>query len=191
MGTLDGMRIAVVDAEGPIGAPALAAFAEEGASVAAVRVDAVGDATSGVEQTIAELGGLDVLANLTKPSGGAMAALDVGHDDFDAVFKVCLRTTRTSNQAAFHHMAVSGGGHIVNHADVGAELGSPGHALAATAAQAVVAWSRAAAGAWLGRGVRVNLFQPGQMARLDTHILPTLVFLASGRAATHGATITC
>jgi NAD(P)-dependent dehydrogenase (short-subunit alcohol dehydrogenase family) len=191
MGTLDGMRIAVVGADGPIGGPGVAAFAGEGASVAAVRVEDDGDATAGVEQAIAELGGLDVLANLTKPTGGSMAALDVGHDEFDAVFKVCLRTTRTSNQAAFRHMVVAGGGHIVNHADIGAELGSPGHALAATAAQAVVAWSRAAAGAWFGRGVRLNIFQPGQMAQLDAHILPTLVFLVSGKAATHGATITC
>ncbi len=191
MGTLDGKRIAVVDADGSLGAPALAAFKAEGASVAPVHVDADGDATAGVDRAVAELGGIDVLANLTKPTGGSMPSLGITHDDWEAVFKTCVRTARTSNQAAFRHMSEAGSGHIVNHADIGAENGLPGMALAGTVAQAVVAWTRAAGGAWLFKGVRVNVFQPGMMANLERQVLPTLVFLASGDAPMHGVTISC
>ena len=140
---------------------------------------------------VAGLGGIDVLANLTKPTGGAMPSLEITHDDWDAVFKTCVRTARTSNQAAFRHMSDAGSGHIINHADIGAENGMPGMALAGTAAQAVVAWTRAAGGAWFVQGIRVNVFQPGMMANLEQHVIPTLVFLAAGEAPVHGVTVTC
>ena len=174
-----------------MGAPAVAAFTAAGAAVAPVAVDATGDATQGVDRAVAELGGIDVLANLTKPSGATIAALDITHDDWEAVFKAHVRTARTSNQAAFRHMTEAGSGHIINYADIGAENGAPGEALAATAAQAVVAWTRAAGGAWLFQGVRTNIFQPGMMANLERQVIPTLVFLAGGVAPVHGVTISC
>jgi 2-hydroxycyclohexanecarboxyl-CoA dehydrogenase len=191
MGTLDAKRIAVVDADGPLGAPAVAAFRAAGAAVAPVAVDAGGDATEGVDRAVGELGGIDVLANLAKPAGASIAALDITHDDWEAVFKVHVRTARTSNQAAFRHMIQAGGGHIINYADIGAEDGAPGEALAASAAQAVVAGTRAAGGAWLFQGVRTNIFQPGMMANLERQVIPTLVFLAGGDAPVHGVTISC
>ena len=191
MAALDGIRIAVVDADGPLGAPAVAAFTAAGAAVAPVSVDATGDAMDGVDGAVAALGGIDVLANLTKPSGATIAAVDITHDDWEAVFKAHVRTARTSNQAAFRHMTEAGSGHIINYADIGAENGAPGEALAATAAQAVVAWTRAAGGAWLFQGVRTNIFQPGMMANLERQVIPTLVFLAAGVAPVHGVTISC
>jgi NAD(P)-dependent dehydrogenase (short-subunit alcohol dehydrogenase family) len=191
MAALDGIRIAVVDADGPLGAPAVAAFTAAGAAVAPVPVDASGDATDGVDRAVAQLGGIDVLANLTKPSGATIAAVDITHDDWEAVFKAHVRTARTSNQAAFRHMTEAGSGHVINYADIAAENGAPGEALAATAAQAVVAWTRAAGGAWLSQGVRTNIFQPGMMANLERQVIPTLVFLAAGVAPVHGITISC
>jgi NAD(P)-dependent dehydrogenase (short-subunit alcohol dehydrogenase family) len=191
MAALDGIRIAVVDADGPLGAPAVTAFTAAGAAVAPVPVDASGDATDGVDRAVAQLGGIDVLANLTKPSGATIAAVDITHDDWEAVFKAHVRTARTSNQAAFRHMTEAGSGHVINYADIAAENGAPGEALAATAAQAVVAWTRAAGGAWLFQGVRTNIFQPGMMANLERQVIPTLVFLAAGVAPVHGVTISC
>jgi NAD(P)-dependent dehydrogenase (short-subunit alcohol dehydrogenase family) len=191
MAALDGIRIAVVDADGPLGAPAVAAFTAAGAAVAPVPVDATGDAMDGVDRAVAQLGGIDVLANLTKPSGATIAAVDITHDDWEAVFKAHVRTARTSNQAAFRHMTEAGSGHVINYADIAAENGAPGEALAATAAQAVVAWTRAAGGAWLFQGVRTNIFQPGMMANLERQVIPTLVFLAAGVAPVHGVTISC
>ena len=188
---LEGMRVAVVDADGPLGAPAVAALRHAGASVAPVALAADGDATTGVERAVAGLGGLDVLANLTEPTRGDKPALEVTRDDFEGVFKSCLRTTRTSNQAAFRHMAAAGGGHVVNHAEMAGELGEAGRALPATIAQAVVAWSRAAAGAWFFQGVRVNIFQPGAGADLDRTVIPMLLFLLGGDAVVHGVTVSC
>jgi NAD(P)-dependent dehydrogenase (short-subunit alcohol dehydrogenase family) len=107
------------------------------------------------------------------------------------VFKRALRAARTSNQAAFRHMSASGGGHVVNHAEVAGELGEAGRALPATVAQAVVAWSRAAAGAWFLHGIRVNIFQPGADADLDRAVLPTLLFLVGGDATVSGLTVSC
>jgi NAD(P)-dependent dehydrogenase (short-subunit alcohol dehydrogenase family) len=189
--SLDGLRIAVVDADGPLGAAAVSALREAGASVASVEVPKDGDATKGVERAIAELGGLDVLANLTAPREGAMPATDVSRADFDAIFKTCLRTARTSNQAAFRHMTAAGGGHVVNHAEMAGETGEAGRALPATVAQATVAWSRAAAGAWFMQSVRVNIFQPGAGANLSKTVIPTLLFLLGGDANLHGTTVTC
>jgi NAD(P)-dependent dehydrogenase (short-subunit alcohol dehydrogenase family) len=189
---LEGLRIAVVDADGPLGAAAIAALRDAGASVASVEVAKDGDATQGVERAIAELGGLDVLANLTTPREGAMPATDVTRADFDTIFKTCLRTARTSNQAAFRHMVEQGGGgHVVNHAEMAGETGEAGRALPATVAQATVAWSRAAAGAWFMQGVRMNIFQPGAGANLSKTVIPTLLFLLGGDANLHGATVTC
>jgi NAD(P)-dependent dehydrogenase (short-subunit alcohol dehydrogenase family) len=191
MSRLEGMRVAVVDADGPLGAPAVAALRDAGASVARVDVAKDGDATEGVERAIAELGGLDVLANLTVPREGAMPAIDVGRADFDGIFKTCLRTARTSNQAAFRHMTAAGGGHVVNHAEMVGETGEAGRALPATVAQATVAWSRAAAGAWFLQGVRMNIFQPGAGADVSKTVIPTLLFLLGGEATLHGTTVTC
>jgi NAD(P)-dependent dehydrogenase (short-subunit alcohol dehydrogenase family) len=188
---LDGLRVAVVDADGRLGAPAVAALTEAGASVAPVEVTATGDATAGVDAAVATLGGLDVLANLSVPTEGAMPAQDVTREAFDAIFKRALRTARTSNQAAFRHLSVTGGGHVVNHADMAGELGEAGRALPATIAQAVVAWSRAAAGAWFFRGVRVNVFQPGPGSNLERSVIPTLLFLVGGDATVHGLTVSC
>jgi NAD(P)-dependent dehydrogenase (short-subunit alcohol dehydrogenase family) len=191
MATFDQLRIAVVDAEGPLGAPALAALSATGAAVAPVAVAADGDATTGVEAAIEHLGGLDVLANLTTPTAGAMPAIDVGRADFDAVFKTTLRTARTSNQAAFRHMSAMGSGHVINHAEMSGELGEAGRALPATVAQAVVAWSRAAAGAWFFQGLRVNIFQPGAGANMERNVIPMLLFLIGGDATVHGLTVSC
>jgi NAD(P)-dependent dehydrogenase (short-subunit alcohol dehydrogenase family) len=187
----EGLRVAVVDADGALGAPAVAALREAGASVAPVAVTADGDATAGVDGAIATMGGLDVLANLTVPRTGAMPALDVTRDDFDSIFKTALRTTRTSNQAAFRHLSASGGGLVVNHAEMAGESGVAGRALPAAIAQAVVAWTRAAAGAWFFQGVRVNVFQPGAGSNLERSVIPTLLFLVSGEATVHGLTISC
>jgi NAD(P)-dependent dehydrogenase (short-subunit alcohol dehydrogenase family) len=189
--SLEGVRVAVVDADGPLGAPALAALTAAGAAAAPVGLGADGDATAGVERAVAALGGLDVLANLTKPTAGAMPAIDVGRADFDGVFKTALRTTRTSNQAAFRHMAAVGTGHVINHGEMAGELGEAGRALPATVAQAVVAWSRAAAGAWFSQGIRVNIFQPGPDADLDRSVLPMLLFLIAGDATVSGLTVSC
>jgi NAD(P)-dependent dehydrogenase (short-subunit alcohol dehydrogenase family) len=188
---VDGLRVAVVDADGALGAPAVAALTGAGASVAPVAIAPDGDATAGVEAAISAIGGLDVLANLTVPSTGAMPALDVTREDFDAIFKRALRTARTSNQAAFRHLSTSGGGLVVNHAEMAGELGDAGRALPAAIAQAVVAWTRAAAGAWFFQGVRVNVFQPGAGANLDRAVIPTLLFLVSGDATVHGLTVSC
>jgi NAD(P)-dependent dehydrogenase (short-subunit alcohol dehydrogenase family) len=191
MVALDQMRVAVVDAEGPLGAPALAALSAAGAAVARVAVAPDGDAAAGVERAIAELGGLDVLANLSRPTAGDEPAADVSRADFEDLFKVSLRTARTSNQAAFRHLSASGGGQVINHAEMSGELGEAGRALPATIAQAIVAWSRAAAGAWFFQGVRVNIFQPGSGANMERSVIPTLLFLISGDATLHGQTVSC
>jgi NAD(P)-dependent dehydrogenase (short-subunit alcohol dehydrogenase family) len=185
------MRIAVVDADGPIGAPVVAALTAAGAAVAPVAIGADGDATAGVERAIADLGRLDVLANLSKPTTGDKPALDVSRADFDGLFKTSLRTARTSNQAAFRHMSTSGGGHVINHAEMAGELGEAGRALPATIAQALVAWTRAAAGAWFFQGVRVNIFQPSSGANLERNVIPTLLFLIGGEATLHGQAVSC
>jgi NAD(P)-dependent dehydrogenase (short-subunit alcohol dehydrogenase family) len=191
MGVLDGRRVAVVGSRSALGVAAVSALEAEGALVAAADADAGGDATAGVEQAIATLGGVDVLLNLTAPEAPAKPSVEVGRTEWESIFKTTVRTARTSNQAAFRHMAAHGGGHIVNHADQSAEFGIPGYALACAAAQAVVALSNASANAWHGTGVRINVVQPGLASDRATSVVPTIVFLAAGGASLHGKTVPC
>lgn len=191
MGALDGKRIVVVGTDGALRSTAAIALEAAGASVAVVDVSHDGDTTAGVEAAIGNLGGLDVLANLTVPTQTPTASAEVTRTQWEQVFKATVRAARTSNQAAFRHMSANGGGLVVNHADQSAEFGLPGQALASASQQAVVALSGASAGAWHGSGVGMTVLQPGVFSDPATSVVPTLVFLASGAAPLHGRTVPC
>ena len=166
MATLEGMRIAVVDADGPLGAPTLAALAAAGAAVAPVTVAADGDATAGVERAIDVLGGLDVLANLSKPTDGRQAGARREPRRLRGLVQVVASNgthCRTRRRSVTCRRRASG--HVINHAEMAAPRTGrcPGVALPAHHRRRQSSRGHAPqAGAWFFQGILVECLPTGR-----------------------------
>ena len=143
---------------------AAAASAEGPGKAAFLRAD-VSDpeqVEAAFDEAAARLGGLDVLAHaaaIQRPgdASGVTAA------DWDAMFAVNVRGTMLTNQAAHRHMAASGGGSIINFGSISGLRAEPGAPAYSAAKGAVHSWTRTAAAAWGGDGVRVNAVLPAMV----------------------------
>jgi 3-oxoacyl-[acyl-carrier protein] reductase len=172
---LHGRRILVTGGATGIGAAAVQALSEAGASVVAtyhrtpppeqagvswvqcdVRDSAAVDAmVTGAAET---LGGLDVLlhaAGLWQPGIPGQ----ITGDDIDYLVDTNLKATIFTNQAAYAVMR-KGGGRIINFGSGEAVMGSPISALYAATKGAVAAWTRSIAKAWAGEGVTAVALAP-------------------------------
>jgi 3-oxoacyl-[acyl-carrier protein] reductase len=160
---LAGRRILITGGATGIGAAAVAALADAGASVAAthhvtappehfdatwlrcdVRDRSAVEAT--VQQAVDALGGLDVLvhaAGLWQPGIPGQ----ISDDDVDFLIDTNLKATIYTNQAAYRAMRANGG-RIINLGSGEAVMGSPISALYAATKGAVHAWTRSIARAW-------------------------------------------
>jgi NAD(P)-dependent dehydrogenase (short-subunit alcohol dehydrogenase family) len=173
---LDGRRILVTGGATGIGAAAVEALKEAGASVVAtyhqtpppeqagvswvqcdVRDAAAVDAmVRGAAET---LGGLDVLlhaAGLWQPGIPGQ----ITGQDIDFLVDTNLKATIFTNQAAYAVMRKDGGGRIINFGSGEAVMGSPISALYAATKGAVAAWTRSIAKAWAAEGVTAVALAP-------------------------------
>ena len=161
---LDGRRILVTGGATGIGAAAVQALTEAGASVVAtyhrtppperagvswvqcdVRDSAAVDAM--VTGAAEALGGLDVLlhaAGLWQPGIPGQ----ITGEDIDFLVDTNIKATIFTNQAAYAVMRKDGGGRIINFGSGEAVMGSPISALYAATKGAVSAWTRSIAKAW-------------------------------------------
>jgi NAD(P)-dependent dehydrogenase (short-subunit alcohol dehydrogenase family) len=184
---LDGKKIIVTGAARGMGAATVRAYVRAGAVVTAMDVaddagekvvaeanaEGPGRATyrhvdvsdkQSVDVAFAgaveEMGGLDVLAHPAAIQRGGAAA-DVTPEDWDLMFAVNVRGTMLTNQAAHRAMRDGGkGGSIINFGSVSGlrpEAVAPAYS---AAKGAVHSWTRTAAAAWGGDGVRVNAILP-------------------------------
>jgi 3-oxoacyl-[acyl-carrier protein] reductase len=172
---LHGRRILVTGGATGIGAAAVQALREAGASVVAtyhrtpppeqagvswmqcdVRDSAAVDAM--VTGAVEALGGLDVLlhaAGLWQPGIPGQ----ITGDDIDYLVDTNLKATIFTNQAAYAVMRKSGG-RIINFGSGEAVMGSPISALYAATKGAVAAWTRSIAKAWAADGVTAVALAP-------------------------------
>jgi NAD(P)-dependent dehydrogenase (short-subunit alcohol dehydrogenase family) len=172
---LHGRRILVTGGATGIGAAAVQALREAGASVVAtyhrtpppeqagvswmqcdVRDSAAADAM--VTGAVEALGGLDVLlhaAGLWQPGIPGQ----ITGDDIDYLVDTNLKATIFTNQAAYAVMRKSGG-RIINFGSGEAVMGSPISALYAATKGAVAAWTRSIAKAWAADGVTAVALAP-------------------------------
>ena len=172
---LHGRRILVTGGATGIGAAAVQALREAGASVVAtyhrtpppeqagvswVQCD-VRDAAA-VDAMVAgaaeSLGGLDVLlhaAGLWQPGIPGQ----ITGDDIDFLVDTNLKATIFTNQAAYAVMR-KGGGRIINFGSGEAVMGSPISALYAATKGAVSAWTRSIARAWAAEKVSAIALAP-------------------------------
>ncbi len=145
------------------GAEATAAQLEEaGCRALARRVDvtAPGEVDAVVAEAVAELGRLDVMANV---AGIIVQAPVVDFDDdaFDRIMAVNLGGVFRGCRAAARVMSAQGSGSIVNMASAAIDTPSPGLAGYGMAKAAVVQLTRVLATEMGPLGVRVNAVAPG------------------------------
>lgn len=185
MSRLAGKRTIITGAASGIGRGTVEMFLEEGATVAAVDLDAVGleawekagadgaavrpftvdvsrsdQVTVQLGSAIEWLGGCDILVN---GAGITLSGdpLEVSEDDFDRVMDVNVKGSFLCAQVAGRTMKAQGGGTIVNVSSVAAELSNPHHVAYTTSKGAVRQLTKALAVGLAPYNIRVNAVGPG------------------------------
>jgi NAD(P)-dependent dehydrogenase (short-subunit alcohol dehydrogenase family) len=144
------LAAAVVDRVKELGRRALAIRADSGDAAAVV---------AAVETTIGEFGRLDILVN--NVGVGVIAPIDqIQLEDVDRVLAVNVRGTFLVTQAAAPHLG-EGGRVITIGSCVSDRVPGPGMTLYALSKTALIGLTKALARELGGRGVTVNLVQPG------------------------------
>ena len=147
------------------------ACAEVAAALSASGADAIGvpthlgDLDAGkalVDTTVGRFGRLDILVNnaataLTQPVG------EFTPDAWSKVYDVNLRGPVFLAQEAVPHLEASPSASIVNVISAGAFLFSVPTAMYSGAKAALMSLTRSMAGAYAGRGIRVNALAPGSV----------------------------
>jgi NAD(P)-dependent dehydrogenase (short-subunit alcohol dehydrogenase family) len=205
-----GASVAFASRTGAANDDALERLAREGVSAHAIRADLTRDedVQRAVDDTVAALGGLDVLVN----NAGICfhnSAFEASDEEWAQVFDLNVRAVWRTSIAAARHMRANGGGSIVNIGSIsGIIVNRPQFQAAYNASKAAVhQLTKSLAAEWAPDGIRVNAVAPGyvktEMAPVDRpelrrmwledapqqryalpeEIAPSVVFLASPAAA--------
>src|SRR6266480_4637231 len=186
---IKGLRVLVTAGAGGIGLAIARAFAGEGARVHVCDVDemalsALSDPAitwtpcdvsdrSAVERlftdTVAKLGGLDVLVNNAGIAGPTSRVEDMNPEDWDRCLEICLTGQFNCARMAVPHLRESRNASIVNLSSAAGRLGFPLRTPYSASKWAVVGFSKSLAAELGPEGIRVNAIQPGIVAgpRID------------------------
>lgn len=226
-------RVALVTGAGQgIGRSIALAFAREGAHVAVAELDpataartteevqALGgrgaclvcdvgskeDCERIVEETVRQLGGLDVLVNCAAWARPGTPLVETSDELYRRTLDVCISSVFWTMRAAYPHLKAGGRGSVINFASNAGTEGMAGNAVYAAAKEAIRGLSRSLAREWGPDGIRVNMIRPiaaspslagwaeanpklagvqaraiplGRFGDCDADIAPVAVFLAS------------
>ncbi|MDZ4179038.1 MAG: 3-oxoacyl-[acyl-carrier-protein] reductase [Coriobacteriia bacterium] len=143
-------------------ADVVASIAAAGGVAMAFRAD-VSDATESVglvEQTIAELGGLDIIVNNAGITRDGLI-VRMSDEDWDDVIRINLTGVFNVTRAATRHLMKQRSGSIVNVTSVVALVGNAGQANYVAAKAGVIGLTKSVARELAPRGVRANAVAPG------------------------------
>jgi NAD(P)-dependent dehydrogenase (short-subunit alcohol dehydrogenase family) len=185
-GLLDGKRALITGGDSGIGRAIAVAFAKEGADVAiaylcehedarhtASLVSAAGrravllpgeladeqHATQIVEQTVQELGGLDILVNHVGTQTPAKSLEELSSEQFDYTFKVNVYSHFWTTKAALRHLP--DGAAIINTASINGLRGNKTLLDYSATKGAILAFTYSLAQNLVERRIRVNAVAPG------------------------------
>ena len=168
-----GARVVVVDLDADASARRAAEIGRDAVGLAADVSDPV-SAGAAADQAVAAAGRVDVLVN----SAGIAAlapAEELSVEAWNRTLAVNLSGTFFMSQAVGRHMLEAGRGKIINLASQAASVGLLEHAAYCASKAGVVGMTRVLAAEWAGRGVTANC------------ISPTVVLTDLGRKAWSGA----
>ncbi len=140
----------------------------------AVNISNAQDCESFVENTVKELGQLDVLVNnagITKDN----LTVRMSEDDWNAVIDVNLKGTFLMSKAALKVMFKKRSGNIVNISSVVGQMGNPGQANYVASKAGLIGLTKTWAKEFGSRNVRVNAVAPGFVQTAMTDSLPEQV----------------
>jgi 2-deoxy-D-gluconate 3-dehydrogenase len=123
-----------------------------------------------VDETIAKLGGLDILIN----NAGIIRradAVDFSEADWDAVIDTNLKSVFFLCQAAGRHMIVQGSGKIVNIASMLTFQGGIRVPSYTASKSGIGGLTKLLANEWAAKGINVNAIAPGYIATNNTAAL--------------------
>lgn len=123
-----------------------------------------------VDETIAELGGLDILIN----NAGIIRradAVDFSEADWDAVIDTNLKSVFFLCQAAGRHMIAQGSGKIVNIASMLTFQGGIRVPSYTASKSGIGGLTKLLANEWAAKGINVNAIAPGYIATNNTAAL--------------------
>jgi 2-deoxy-D-gluconate 3-dehydrogenase len=123
-----------------------------------------------VERTIAELGGLHILANVAGATA-RHATVDHPEDEWDQVMQINLKSLMFLSQAAARHFERQGGGKIINIASVLSFQGGIRCAAYTASKHGVAGLTRIMANELAGKNINVNAIAPGYMLTDLTQLL--------------------
>ena len=123
-----------------------------------------------VEETIAKLGGLDILIN----NAGTIRradAVDFTEEDWDAVVDTNLKSVFFLSQAAGRHMIANGGGKIINIASMLTFQGGIRVPSYTASKSGIGGLTKLLANEWASKGINVNAIAPGYIVTNNTAAL--------------------
>ncbi|GGL82947.1 3-hydroxybutyrate dehydrogenase [Deinococcus aerolatus] len=175
----DGLRVAVLDLDRP---QAREVAAEHGLTFIAADLGQREDCRRAVDETVAALGGLDVLVNNAGFQHIAPVA-DFPEDTWDAMLRVMLTAPFLLSRYAWPHLTRSGQGRIINISSIHGHVASPFKSAYVSAKHGLIGLTRTAALEAGDQGLTVNAICPGYVRT------PLVTGQMADQARTRGITV--